>query len=91
MIAAQLLQLTYLHRTQPTAPVELVLNSTQVAVLKTNSPKLPKVLTVAWALEAVACLGGYLEHRCNSNRHPSSLAVVEIARLCQGWQLASQA
>ena len=27
------------------------------------SPKLPKVLTVSWAVEAVARLGGYLEHR----------------------------
>lgn len=59
VIAVELLQLTYLHRTQPEATVELVLNPTQILVLKTKSPKLPKVLTVAWALEAVARLGGF--------------------------------
>ncbi len=36
----------------------------QLEVLKAASPtKLPKILTVAWAVEAVAYLGGYLEHR----------------------------
>jgi len=46
--------LTYLHRTQPEASVELVLNPTQIVVLKAKSPQLPTVLTVALALEAVA-------------------------------------
>lgn len=92
VIAAKLLQLTYLHRTQPTAPVELILNPTQVAVLKTKSLKPPKVLTVAWALEEVACLGGYLEHRRSS---PIGIQVLwrgwsKIHDLCEGWQLASR-
>jgi len=31
VLAVELLQLTYLHRTQPEASVEMVLNSTQIA------------------------------------------------------------
>ncbi len=63
VIAAQLLRVTYLHRTQPQAPAETVLSPVQLNVLKAKSAKLPKVLTVTWAVEAVARLGGYLEHR----------------------------
>lgn len=62
--------------------MELVLNPTQIAVLKSKFPKPPKVLTVAWALEAVAHIGGYLEHR---RKTPIGIQVlgarlVEIAR-----------
>lgn len=90
VIAVELLQLTYLHRTQPEASVEVVLNPTQIVVLKAKSHKLPKVLTVAWALEAVARLGGYLEHR---RQTPIGIQVLwrgwlKLQDLCEGWQLA---
>ncbi len=92
VIAVELLQLTYLHRTQPEVSVELVLNPTQIAVLKakTKSSKLPKILTVAWAVEAVARLGGYLEHR---RQTPIGIQVLwrgwlKLQDLCEGWQLA---
>jgi hypothetical protein len=90
VIAVELLQLTYLHRTQPEASVELVLNPTQITVLKPRSPKHPKVLTVRWALEAVARLGGYLEHR---RQTPIGIQVLwrgwlKLQDLCEGWQLA---
>jgi hypothetical protein len=62
VIAVELLQLTYLHRAQPSAPAIEILNPLQLRILKAKSPKLPKVLTVSWAVEAVARLGGYLEH-----------------------------
>ena len=64
VIAVELLQVTYLHRTQPEAPAIAVVNSLQLEVLKAKTrQKLPTILTVAWAVEAVAYLGGYLEHR----------------------------
>ncbi len=72
VIAVELLQVTYLHRTQPEAPafakgaasLTAILNSVQLEVLKAKTrQKLPTMLTVAWAVEAVAYLGGYLEHR----------------------------
>ncbi len=90
VIAVELLQLTYLHRTQPEASVELVLNPTQITVLKAKSSKLPKVLTVRWALESVAHLGGYLEHR---RKTPIGIQVLwrgwlKLQDLCEGWQLA---
>jgi len=91
VIAMELLQLTYLHRTQPEASVELVLNPTQqILVLKAKSPQLPQVLTVAWALEAVARLGGYLEHR---RQTPIGIQVLwrgwlQLQDLCAGWHLA---
>lgn len=56
-------RVTYLHRTQPHAPATTVLSPVQLDVLKARSSKLSKVFTVAWAVEAVARLGGYLEHR----------------------------
>lgn len=90
VIAVELLQLTYLHRTQPNAPVELVLNPTQVAVLKARSSKLLSVLTTAWAVEAVARVGGYLKHR---RQTPIGIQVLwrgysKLHDLYQGWQLA---
>jgi len=90
VIAVELLQLTYLHRTQPEASVELVLNPTQIAVLKARSSKRPQVLTVAWALESVARLGGYLEHR---RKTPIGIQVLwrgwlKLQDLCEGWHLA---
>jgi len=45
-------------------PIE-ILNPLELRVLKAKSPKPPQVLTVSWAVEAVARLGGYLEHRSN--------------------------
>jgi hypothetical protein len=44
---------------------------------KAKSPKLPKVLTVSWVVEAVAWLGAYLEHR---RKTPIGIQV-----LWRGW------
>jgi hypothetical protein len=92
VIAVELLQLTYLHRTQPTAGAIEVLNPLELQVLKVKSSKLPKVLTVAWAVEAIARLGGYLEHRHNT---PIGIGVLwrgwlKLHDLCEGWQLARE-
>ena len=54
VIAVELLQLTYLHRTQPLAPATEILNSLELKILKAKSSKLPKVLTVSWTVEAIA-------------------------------------
>lgn len=91
IIAVELLQVTYLHRTQPDAPAITILNSVQLEVLKAKtSQKLPSMLTVAWAVEAVAYLGGYLEHR---RKTPIGIQVLwrgwlKLHDLCEGWQLA---
>jgi Transposase DDE domain len=91
VIAVELLKVTYLHRTQPDAPALEILNPTQIAVLKAGTSKqLPSTLTVAWAVESVAALGGYLEHR---RKTPIGIQVLwrgwlQLHALCQGWQLA---
>ena len=91
VIAVELLQVTYLHRTQPDALAIEILNPVQLEVLKAASPsKLPQILTVAWAVEAVAYLGGYLEHR---RKTPIGSQVLwrgwlKLHDLCEGWQLA---
>lgn len=91
VIAVELLHITYLHRTQPDAPALEILNPVQMEVLKAGrSKKLPSTLTVAWAVESVAALGGYLEHRRNT---PIGIQVLwrgwlKLHDLCQGWQLA---
>ncbi len=92
VIAVELLQLTYLHRTQPEAPAIEVLNPIQIEVLKAKSPKLPRMLTVGWAISAVARLGGYLEHR---HKTPIGIQVLwrgwlKLQALCEGWQLARE-
>lgn len=92
VIAVDLLRLTYLQRTQPEMPAEEVLNSTQIQVLKAKSARLPKTLTVAWAVEAIAWLGGYLEHR---RKTPIGIQVLwrgwaKLHDLVEGWQLANQ-
>jgi hypothetical protein len=91
VIAVELLQVTYLHRTQPDAPALEILNPLQIEVLKAASPiKLPKILTVAWAVEAVAYLGGYLEHRRKTSIGIQVLwrGWLKLHDLCEGWQLA---
>ena len=92
VIAVELLQLTYLHRTQPQAPAIEILNPVQIKLLKAKSHKQPKVLTVSWAIEAIARLGGYLEHRRNT---PIGIQVLwrgwsKLHDLCEGWQLAKE-
>ena len=89
--AIELLHVTYLHRTQPDAPALEILNSVQIEVLKAGTSKqLPSTLTVAWAVESIAALGGYLEHR---RKTPIGIQVLwrgwlQLHTLCQGWQLA---
>ena len=91
IIAVELLQVTYLHRTQPDAPALEILTPIQIEVLKAaTSKQLPSTLTVAWAVESVAYLGGYLEHR---RKTPIGIQVLwrgwlKLHDLCQGWQLA---
>lgn len=92
VIAVELLQLTYLHRTQALAPAIEVLNPQQIRILKAQSSKLPKILTVSWAVEAIARLGGYLEHR---HKTPIGIQVLwrgwlKLHDLCEGWQLPKE-
>lgn len=90
VIAVELLQLTYLHRTQSDSAAIEILNPLQIRVLKAKSPKPPKVLTVGWAVQAIARLGGYLEHR---HQTPIGIQVLwrgwlKLHDLCEGWTLA---
>lgn len=92
VIAVELLRLTYLHRTQPLALASEILNPLELKILKAKSPKSPKVFTVGWAVEAVARLGGYLEHR---SKTPIGIQVLwrgwlKLHDLCEGWQLAKE-
>ncbi len=92
VIAVDLLRLTYLHRTQPDLPADQVLSEAQLAVLIAKAGKCPAMLTVEWAVAAIARLGGYLEHRRNT---PIGIQVLwrgwaKLHDLVEGWQLASQ-
>jgi len=92
VIAADLLRLTYWQRTEPERSAESVLNSVQMQVLKAKASRLPDVLKVAWAVEAIARLGGYLEHR---RKTPIGIQVLwrgwaKLHNLVEGWQLANQ-
>ncbi len=92
-IAAQLLKMTYLNRTEPEAPASSVLDEVQISVLVAKSRKSVTTvdLTVAWAIEAIARLGGYLSHRRKSNIGITVLwrGFLELQSLCEGWQLRS--
>ena len=92
VIAVDLLRLTYLQRTQPETLAEEMLDSDQIQVLKAKSSRLPKTLTIAWAVEAIARLGGYLEHR---RKTPIGIQVLwrgwtKLQDLVEGWRLANQ-
>ncbi len=92
VIAVDLLRLTYLKRTQPQMPAETVLSPVQIQVLKAKATRLPKTLTVKWAVESIARLGGYLEHR---RKTPIGIQVLwkgyaKLQELVEGWQLANQ-
>lgn len=92
-IAAELLKITYVHRTNPEAPISSVLNKVQIKILVAKSQKSVTAadLTVAWGLQAVARLGGYLGHRRKSNIGITVLwrGFLELQSLCEGWQLRS--
>jgi hypothetical protein len=94
-IAAQLLKMTYLNRTNPEAPASEVLNQVQIEVLVAKSQKTVTAvdLTVAWAMSAVASLGGYLSHRRKSNIGITVLwrGFLELQSLCEGWLLHQEA
>jgi hypothetical protein len=45
VIAVELLQFTYLHRTQPSAPAIEILNPLEIRILKAKSPKQPKLIS----------------------------------------------
>ena len=91
-ISADLLRMTYLHRTQPESPADEIFTSVQIKVLKAKSlsRKKPKsVDTIKDAIEAIARLGGYLEHR---RKTPIGITVLwrgwlELMSLCEGWEL----
>lgn len=86
------MRVTYLHRTQPEAPADRLLAPVQLDVLQARADKLPQQLTVAWAVQAVAELGGYLGHR---RKTPIGIQVLwrgwlKLTSLCEGWLLAGQ-
>ncbi len=92
VIAVELLQLTYLHRTHPFVPAIEILNPRQLRIISAKSPKLPKVLTVSWAVQAIPRLGGYLEHPRNT---PIGIQVLwrgwlKLHDKSEGWQLARE-
>lgn len=97
VIAVELLRLTYLHRTQPDAPINQVLRPVQVEVLqakmasrKSQSPSDTKPLSVDWGIRAIARLGGYLEHRRQTAIGIQVLwrGWLTLETLCEGWELA---
>ncbi len=93
-IAADLLRMTYLNRTQPDSSAETILTPLQIKVLtalsdenKTKTESEPG--TITWAVQGIARLGGYLEHR---KKTPIGITVLwrgllELISLCQGWEL----
>lgn len=92
VIAMDLLRLTYWHRTQPERPADQVLTPVQIEVLQAKSSGTPSSLSVGWAVEAIARLGGYLEHR---RRTPVGIQVLwrgwaKLQDLVEGWQLAKR-
>ena len=71
-------------------PAAQVLTPFQIQVLTAKSSHLPKSLTVDWAVEAFARLGGYLEHR---RKTPIGIHVLwrgwaKLQDLLEGWKLA---
>lgn len=91
-IAADLLRMTYLQRNQPERSAKEIFTPVQIKVLKATSSTLKKpksIETIAEAFEAIARLGGYLEHR---RKTPIGITVLwrgwlELMSLCEGWEL----
>lgn len=92
VIAMDLLRLTYLHRTQPEASAQSVLSETQIQVLKAKTSCSSSPLDVGWAVNEIARLGGYLEHRRNSAIGIQVLwrGWAKLQDLVDGWLLAQK-
>ncbi|MEG3437476.1 hypothetical protein V0288_10130 [Pannus brasiliensis CCIBt3594] len=92
VIAVELLTITYLHRTRPSAPGTEIFDPVQLAVLKARArTRPPETLTISQAVEVVAT-GGYLEHR---HRTPLGIQVLwrgwlKLHDLCEGWKLVKE-
>lgn len=86
-IAAQMLLLRSLARTEPESSAELVLNEVQIQVLRVRVPKMPAHPTVEQALRAVAYLGGHFIKRA-----PGWIVLgrgfEELLTLEAGWRMA---
>ncbi len=93
-IAADLLRMTYLNRTQPDSSAETILTPLQIKILAAESLNSQRKIkhqlnSIAWAIHEIARLGGYLEHRKNT---PIGITVLwrgwlELISLCRGWSL----
>ncbi|MDJ0591776.1 MAG: IS4 family transposase [Pleurocapsa sp. MO_226.B13] len=91
-IAADLLRITYLNRTQPDSSAESILTPVQIKVLTAVSSQRKtqnQGTTISGAITEIARLGGYLEHRRTT---PIGITVLwrgwlELISLCQGWEL----
>lgn len=91
-ISSNLLRMTYLNRNHPESSAEEILTPVQIKVLKAKSSSTKKassVETIQGAIEAIARLGGYLEHR---RKTPIGITVLwrgwlELMSLCEGWEL----
>jgi len=97
-IAADLLRMTYLNRTQPDSNAETILTPLQIKVLTALSSQTKtksktkfelELGTIAWAIHEIARLGGYLEHR---RKTPIGITVLwrgwlELISLAEGWEL----
>jgi hypothetical protein len=87
-IAWQILTLRNLHRTEPTAPAERVLSSSQIEVLRARLPKLmPANPSVDDALRAVAHLGGHFIKKL-PGWQVLGRGMEDLLMLEEGWLLA---
>jgi hypothetical protein len=92
-IAWQMLLLRALSRTQPDAPAEEALNSTQLALLRQVQPKkMPaQGATVRDALYAVAGLGGHLKRNGPPGWLTLARGMQSLLLLETGWRAAASA
>ena len=103
-MAVQMLRLRTLAQSESSAPCDIVLSEDQWRCLHAKSlsnkrtarrkPRQPrKAPTLAWALSAIAKLGGW--RRTKSNPLPGWITLwrgwLELERYVEGWQLARSA
>lgn len=86
-IAYRLLLLRAIARDKPDACAEVVLSETQISVLRAVSKKLPKKVTAAVAMKAIAELGGHLKSNGRPGWQVLWRGYQKLRSLEQGWLL----
>ena len=88
LVAWRILWMTYLARTEPETPVEVILHADEIAVLEAQTKR--NITTVSEAVISIASLAGYVRYKSAPPPGPKMLwqGLRKLEAMTIGWNLA---